>query len=304
MVQLFSTAALLGTGTTHQDIRRQVAGGELIRVRRGYYRRPAELSAADKHRVTIRAVLASLVDGVVVSHSSAAILHGLPVPVSSLSAVTVSRPGRGRGRLAGGVHLRRAPLDGSEVLDLDGGRVTTLERTVVDLARTLPFDWAVAAADAARRREVALAQLDAQLERSRRWPGNAVARAAVEFSDPRAESAGESRSRAIFALGGLPTPALQHPVTEDGVLIGSSDFAWEEAGVLGEFDGMVKYGDLARPGERPSDVLVREKAREDRLRAQGWLVVRWTWRELQSPDALCERISRILARGPGRVPGS
>lgn len=298
MTSLLSIQDLLKTGVTHAEVRRRVARGDLVRVRRGQYRQRANLSEVDAHRLAIRAVLSCIGPDVVVSHASAAILHGLPVPLAALTNVSVNRARSGHGRVGGGVHLRGAPIDDTEVVHVGGHAVTSKARTVVDLSRTLSFDWSVAAADAALRLGVTSPELDVQLARSHRWPGNERARAVIAFADERAESPGESRSRAIFAQGGVATPTLQYDVEASGVLIGTSDFAWKEAGVLGEFDGLVKYGDLARPGERPSDVLVREKAREDRLREQGWLVVRWTWGDLRDPNALCERINRVLDRHP------
>ncbi len=45
--------------------------------------------------------------------------------------------------------------------------------------------------------------------------------------------------------------------------------------------GLQKYGRLLRPGETARDALIREKRREDALRAQGIMVVRWTWATLE-----------------------
>ncbi|MFT3875438.1 MAG: hypothetical protein QM708_03265 [Propioniciclava sp.] len=213
----------------------------------------------------------------------------------------MSRTGRGHGRITHGVHLRGTRIGDDAVTLLEGCRTTSLPRTVVDLARTLPFDWAVAVADAALARQLSRAALDEQLELSHGWPGNVKARSAIAFADPRSESPGESRSRAIFAMGGLPAPVLQFNVRANGILLGRSDFAWEAARLLGEFDGKSKYGEHARPGESPSDVLFREKAREERFREQGWSVVRWVWSDLNDPDALCARVSQALTNGRRRV---
>jgi hypothetical protein len=89
-------------------------------------------------------------DGVV-SHGSAAVLHGLPVWSTGLSRVQVTRAINGGGRRRGPVHLHGAPLPATEVVILDAFRVTSLGRTVVDLARWVPFDQAVTAGDAALR---------------------------------------------------------------------------------------------------------------------------------------------------------
>lgn len=44
-----------------------------------------------------------------------------------------------------------------------------------------------------------------------------------------------------------------------------------------EFDGMVKYQRFVRPGESPSDTVVREKRREDLVRDQRLGVSRVIW---------------------------
>ncbi len=131
--------------------------------------------------------------------------------------------------------------------------VTGLARTVIDLARTLPFDWALAVADAGLARGVRVGELEGLLTELPRGAGNPQARAVLRLADARSESAGESRSRALFIRAGLPTPRLQYEVWGHGVLLGRADFAWEAPWVLGEFDGAVKYGRLVRPGESPQD---------------------------------------------------
>lgn len=106
----------------------------------------------------------------------------------------------------------------------------------------------------------------------------------------------------------IPAPVLQLDVYDGGGrFIGRSDFGWKEAGLLGEFDGRVKYGKLLRPGEDPTDVVIREKQREDRLRRVGWDVVRFMQDDLRQPDhfrrLVMEQYNRGLrADGPAQGP--
>jgi hypothetical protein len=97
----------------------------------------------------------------------------------------------------------------------------------------------------------------------------------------------------------IPEPVLQYEVRDrQGNFIGRTDFAWPAYGLLGEFDGMVKYGEFLWPGETPADALKREKAREDRLREEtGWLMIRFIWEDIFKVSQSAERIREQLQRG-------
>jgi len=86
-------------------------------------------------------------------------------------------------------------------------------------------------------------------------------------------------------------------VRPDGTVAGTSDWAWREYGLLGEFDGRVKYGRLLKPGESPGDAVFREKRREDELREMtGWPMFRLIWSDYDRPVATADRIRRLLHR--------
>lgn len=298
----------IGVGSS--DVARLMRHGTVVRVRRGAYRPGGPLKPEDEYRALIEATWPLLGTGAVLSHASAGVLHGLPIPYRLFSRVHVTRDRPGGGHIGRYLHEHPIRLPTNHVT-LEAGRpVTTLARTVVDLARCLPFDWAVAVVDHALRAGLDQDEIGVVLAEGGRAHGNANARAALAFGDPRAESPGESRSRAIFSQHALPIPELQHEVFRGDLLIGRSDFAWKHARVLGEFDGTAKYGALVRPGETAREALVREMRREDALRGEGWLVLRWVWAELEPPDALVERVRHILALGtraqfgPSPAPGS
>ena len=93
-----------------------------------------------------------------VSHASAAVLHGLPTWSTAIDRVHLTRDRSGGGRRRPVVHVHGAPLRAEDLAMLDGIAVTSLVRTVLDLARTLPMDQAVAAGD--RALAVGLSPLD------------------------------------------------------------------------------------------------------------------------------------------------
>jgi predicted transcriptional regulator of viral defense system len=82
-------------------------------------------------------------EGAVLSHGSAAVLHGLPVWPDTVERVHVTRSRQGNGTRRSVVQVHGAPLDPCEMTMLDGVPVTSLTRTVLDLARTLPMEQAV-----------------------------------------------------------------------------------------------------------------------------------------------------------------
>lgn len=110
------------------------------------------------------------------------------------------------------------------------------------------------------------------------------ARRIVSRAEPSAESLGESGLRVILQLLGyrvLP----QFVGTDRGEFVARVDFYLPELGVVVEFDGAVKY-----EGAAGRDALVREKAREGRLRRLGYAVVRITWTQLFAPEQIREQV--------------
>ena len=300
MSHITSSRELAADGFSSSELARMVRAGELVRLRRGAYTTPAvgELSARAAHLRLLQATMPQCDPAAAVSHTSAAVVHDLPVWDEHLVRMHVTRDREGGGRTRRLMRVHGAALPDRDVVDVAGIRVTSLARTVVDLGRSLPLVQAVAAGDAAlarTRRDAIDRVLGEQAGRT----GIGRARRAVELLDPRSESAGESYSRVVLHLAGLPRPEPQYEVFGlDGRLVGRCDFGWPECRVLGEFDGRKKYGELLRrPGQTAEDVLIDEKRREDRLRALGWIVIRWMWQDLYRPDFLIEQLRAALARG-------
>ncbi|HEX6888057.1 MAG TPA: hypothetical protein VF143_08115 [Candidatus Nanopelagicales bacterium] len=212
---------------------------------------------------------------VVFALTSAAAVWGLPRIEAWPDAVRVlvDTPSRGRGSPLVRPHVGRD----ADPIAMGGIRVTTPARTVVDLARTGTLVSAVAAADHALRHGLcSLDQLWAEIDAvPPRVRGRVTARLVGALADPSSMSAGESLSRVQMFLLNLPRPELQKEVRDERGLIGYVDFGWD--GIVGEFDGKVKYG--IRDGasaDEAAEIVWSEKQREDRLRRRV-RVVRWTW---------------------------
>lgn len=259
--------------------------GPWVPVRRGVYaeRELVERATANRDGVAaLRDRAAHLVmrEPHLMSHDSAARAWGLPVLKPRRELVHVTREGVLGTRTEGGVkhHLTRLGLLGSRVIG--GMRVTGLARTGVDLGREHGLTAGVVAIDAVRRRGVPMADLRAELELMRHWPHVTEARAAVDLSDPGAETPGESLTRLLVVESGIGPIESQFPF-----LLGNS-VAWVDLLVgrhIIEFDGRVKFrragdgGVATRPIE---DVLWDERARQNELCALGFGMSRVVWDEL------------------------
>ena len=278
---------------TRADLHRRVESGELVRVARGVYRPPVPASvrpgpARDLrylHRVQAAQLVAN--EPLLFARHSAAVLWQLPVVDAWPPAVHVIVPTAAGGRSTAG--LKRHTVGPVASVVLGEMRVTTLARTVVDIARTATLREAVSMADAALhglrdrsgrviRAPISKADLLAELGDARSGNGVVKARVAIEIADGAAESVGESCSRVVMHQLGLAKPRLQVSFSDRFGKIGTVDFWWPEFNLIGEFDGGVKYEDpVFLAGRTPHEALHDEKRREDRLRGLGHGVTRWGW---------------------------
>lgn len=287
-------------GFEDPELRRLVRDGELSAVRRGAYVEGAVPGAAElRHLAAVDAASRQLAPGAVLSHVSAALVHGFAVWNVPLGRVHATRDRRTGGRVDPSVHVRAAPVDADEREVVGGLLVTGRARTVADVLRTVPFEQGVVVADSALAAGVPRHDLRAAVARQKGWPGVPAARRALAFADGRSASVGESRSRVAIHRAGLPPPELQHEIRDRwGRHVGTVDFWWASAALAGEFDGLVKYGRLLRPGQTAAGAVVAEKIREDRLRDEGAGVTRWTWTDLAPFTPTAARIRHRLGRPP------
>jgi hypothetical protein len=298
-MDLLRRAEALADGMSDDELARLIRRGELVRLQRGtYLQDAAPLTGRARHAAIVRATVAGLRLPGVISHVSAAVLHGLPIWNVPLGRVHVTRRPPANGSGSRRVHLHVGRLPAEEVTAVGGLVLTDLSRTSVDVARTLPFEQAVVIVDAAlATKRTTREELTACLDRLGPVPGVRGAARVVAFADGRSESVGESRSRVLMKRFGLPAPELQVKLyRRDGSASARCDFGWRPDRTVGEFDGRVKYGRLLRPGQAPGDAVFEEKLREDEIRDQGWKVARWIWREIDTPLVVADRLRRAFAR--------
>jgi very-short-patch-repair endonuclease len=289
-------------GLSPAMVRSLARSGDLIRMRRGVYasRSAVDWAGADPvraHVLSVLAVRATVGQQSVASHHSAAALHHLAMlqsppspPSPPAGIVTLTLPPARPWNRAGpaGIRFHTAELPPEHVTRLYGLPVTTTARTVIDLARTLPFVDGVVIADSALHQEKATGpELRRILDACISWPGVKQARKVVEFADERAESPLESAARVAFDQEGLDAPELQATVQVHDAAA-RVDFLWREHKVIAEADGLGKYNDR-------NDLIVQFE-RDRLLRDAGYKVIHFTWRELfNTPEVVITRIRQALA---------
>jgi hypothetical protein len=276
-VRVLTAARLRAGGTTPAQVRTRVRQGEIVAIARGVYV-PREVARAfdpvpnGGHVLRAAGSIVLAGPGSVISHRSAALLHDIALLDSQGTDVSITSRGGRRGHRHG-IHRYSTPLPRSHVTRKFGLPVTTVARTVVDLARTLPFADAVVAADSALFRGLAIPiDLWAVAADCRHAWGGVLADRVVKFATPLAESPLESVARAVFDDAGLPPPELQAPIYDGDRFIARVDFLWRKHKLIVEVDGAVKYTDP----QRARTQLWRDKA----LRAAGYEVIHVSWSEI------------------------
>lgn len=294
---VFTRRQAFAAGWTRSALHHAVRTGGLLALRRGIFT-PADVMAgtdydAQRRHLATTAVAAVLATpAAVASHASAAVLANLPVwRMPRTPCITV--PPRHTGD-ATSVHLHRAATPARHLRMAEGLIRTSAARTVCDLAREHGIADAVVAADAAMHAGILSADdLERCVRDCARWPGVRRAQAAITLIDGRAESPLESVSRLRLAALGVPSGELQSElISLDGAWLGRVDFYWDEYGVAGEVDGMLKYTD--------DGVLRQEKLRQERLETAGVIVVRWGQAQLRNAARLADRLYGAFARGQRR----
>ena len=300
-------------GVSPALMRSLIRSGQLIRLRQGVYATKRALDWANAanaanpanpanedpgpdpvraHVLSVLAAMATVGGNAVASYHSAALLHRLSLLTSPpAGTVTLTLPSARKWNRAqpADVVFHASDLPKEHVTRIHNVPVTTVARTVADLARTLPFTDAVVVADSALNQEkTSKPEILQVLEKSNGWPGVRQARRAVEFADERAESPLESAARVVFAEAGLAPPELQVTIQgEQEQFAARVDFLWRAPKVIAEADGLVKYNDR--------NDLLKERERDHQLREAGYTTVHFTWRELfQTPETVIARIRSAL----------
>lgn len=292
---------VIALGVDDNFLYRAVRSGELHRLRQGAYVLTTswlQASRVERHRLLSAAVMRQYGDDVALSHTSACVEQGGPDWGLDLRTVHLTNLlGVGERNAAKVVH-HRGTCRVDDVTRSEGFWITSPTRTALDTASIATRQAAVCVLDWYLHQGMTdRDQLEAGFARMKDWPDTLPLHVILRVCDGRSESVGESRTRLLIIDHRLPMPIPQFEIFHpSGLLAGRVDFAWPEHRLILEFDGRQKYLALRRAGETIEEAVLREKAREDRLRElTGWMMIRLTWRDLEHPAATAARIQRALA---------
>jgi hypothetical protein len=226
--------------------------------------------------------------GTVLSHRSAAALWEIR-PHRGRAEVTFRRQMHG----SPGVLLHKASLPEDEITRVDGIPVTTVSRTILDLAAVLDCSRVERALNEAEVCGLGGALTLADLVR--RYPGRRgivcirrLAQAGAGVALTRSEL--EERFLALISDYGLPQPLVNAGLFAGGRWY-EADCVWRDPRLVVELDG--------RAFHATTSAFERDRARDRALQVAGWRVVRVTWRQLASePEAVVADLRRLLAQGP------
>lgn len=272
-----SRQQLLELGWSNAMIRRRVASGRIVAVTQGVFAFAPVLSY-DRWGHWMAATLTA--PGTVLSRTSATCAWALLELERPF--VTVSRPGAGGPRRHGNMIVHRSATLAGNCTELRGIPITSVPRTLVDIA-PLVSERALARAvrEAVRLDLTTLVALGDVLGTHRRRRGaarlSAVLARYAGLPLERARSGAEVRALEILQRVGRPLPKLNMRIAGE-----EADLSWAPERLIVEIDGAPFHLD------RGSD------ARKE----QAWRAAGWGVRRLSSDDVY-ERPDRLLLISPG-----
>ena len=279
-----SRAQILDAGVGKRAIELRVRSGHLLRLHRGVYAVGHARLRREGH--WLAAVLA--VPGAVLSHRDAAGLHGLRPANHRHTDVT----GRNARASQPGIRFHRTTvLDEEDVMVVDGIPVTSVARTLVDLAGVVPRDHLAAVIKRAeQRRTFDLRPVEAAIARTRgrRGPGHSALTEAIEEHVALGLSATRSSLEDAFlrllTRERLPIPRVNALVEGHEV-----DAHWPAHRLIVELDGWAHHRDRR--------TFQRDRERDAALTAAGHRVVRFTHDDvIRRPDRVTHTLRRLGVR--------
>ena len=269
-------AQLLNAGVTAREIERRLEAGGLLREHRGVYR--VGHMAPSIEATYLAAVLAAG-EGAVLSWLAAAHLYGLVKGSPPAAEVTVPKERRIEGVK---VHRCRS-LNAQDGARFRGIPVTTVSRTLVDIAAVLPADpLARACHEAGVRYRTTPAAVEAVLARRPTSPGARKLRRIIHGDVHVTLSTLEARFLEL-----LQAEALQLPITNRPAGGRRVDCRWPDHRLTVELDGY-RFHNSRYSWEQ-------DRRREREARARGDEFRRYTYADVtEHPRLMLEELRAVL----------
>jgi len=187
-----------------------------------------------------------------------------------------------------GITVRTYQLPPDDVNWVDDVRLTTPERTALDIGRLHLVDKSVPVLDALlRATNIKVADVVALADDRPGVKGRRRLRAALDLVDAGAESPQESRLRLILIRGGLPNPQTQICIRDEyGNVRIRVDIGWSEWKVAVEYDGEQHWSDARQRAWDIERLVIAE--------SEGWSVVRVSAEMMSRPRSVVERVAAKL----------
>ena len=219
----------------------------------------------------------------VISHRTAAWLWDL-LP-DRRSVIDVTAPTRRRARRGIAVHTSRVP--GMERAEVDGIPVTSVSRTLLDVSEVVRPRQVERAVEAAERHGLLdVLTVEEAIARGygRRGIGRLQDALAAHRPPPFTRSELEQRFTELVQKAGLPPP------TQNAYLHGFEvDAVWEGHRLVVELDGYEHHHTRA--------AFERDRNRDALLRAEGWTVLRFSWRQVvHEPETVVAALRATLTQ--------
>jgi hypothetical protein len=188
------------------------------------------------------------------------------------------------------IRVHQLPLTADEVTLVRAIPITTLPRTLFDLAAVLPrhqVEKAVNEAEVQRRLDpLSLRDLVDRYPRRRGASTIKAILSGLGAGPAVTRSELEALFLAFLQDGAFPKPEVNASLSVAGSWV-ECDFVWRDRRVIVELDGWAAHG--------TATAFERDRARDRMLSAHGWRLVRITWRHLhEERDAVESDLVRIL----------
>jgi very-short-patch-repair endonuclease len=284
---VISLAQLLALGLSERAVHARVAAGRLHRIHQGVY-------AVGRPDVTIKgkwmAAVLACGDGALLSHQSAATLHGLLNARAGRIHVTVPR----RTTVArAGLHVHRSTcLVPEDRVEPEGIPCTSVPATLLGVAATAPRNVLDSACNQAEMENILdMRAVEELLERRRSHPGAKRLHAALEVDGlglDRTKSRLERRFLRLARETGLPAPAVNAWMPTPGEEM-QCDFVWHNERLMVEVDAWETH--------RTRKAFRGDRRRDRLLRLHGWDVVRVTGYDVDfDADGVISEVQTLLER--------